>query len=464
VKQALWETNLNAPVRGIYNLMNADPYTLYTDEGAGGEQAATDSFDAAGGITVGSSMIPKPRNVLTMGFDGPKEAPSLRAVLDAKAKQMELKPDKRIQPDPARNRVLDKNYKERSPGGFSKNLAESYPRNPDPKAKLPLNDRARFLVDKKEEIAGRLAEKIKAAGQMGTDTQYFYHSDGPIYRAARKSGLSHDEAGQFLNDFADHYAATSPRTNTQQNLINASLVMAKKSAGIPHREIIGPGSGGISEKGYPMMTGKGGIHGQLIDAIDAGGIDPNTNSKPFNFGNNMAGNLSGVTADTHAIRGALMAANELYPGQVPMEWLLPEARDAYLADPSKLVPGMIDDTLSTQMIGPKGARVDAQTEYPVVADIYHSTADQLGVAPAEAQSLGWFSLGDETNLGSEHKTVADIMDERINVTAQALGVAPEVIAQQYFRRKIPLMALPAGLLGASMYDQMSADEAQAGSY
>jgi hypothetical protein len=99
-----------------------------------------------------------------------------------------------------------------------------------------------------------------------------------------------------------------------------------------------------------------------------------------------------------------------------------------------------------------------------VADIYHSTADQLGVAPAEAQSLGWFSLGDETNLGSEHKTVADIMDERINVTAQALGVAPEVIAQQYFRRKIPLMALPAGLLGASMYDQMSADEAQAGSY
>lgn len=68
VKQALWETNLNAPIRGAYNLMNADPYTLYTDTGAAGQQAATDSFDAGGGITVGSAMIPKPSNALSMGI------------------------------------------------------------------------------------------------------------------------------------------------------------------------------------------------------------------------------------------------------------------------------------------------------------------------------------------------------------------------------------------------------------
>lgn len=66
-KQALWETNLNAPIRGIYNLMNADPYTLYTDEGAAGQQAAVDSFDAASGVTVGSMPMPKPANSLTMG-------------------------------------------------------------------------------------------------------------------------------------------------------------------------------------------------------------------------------------------------------------------------------------------------------------------------------------------------------------------------------------------------------------
>lgn len=68
VKQALWETNLNAPIRGYYNLRNADPYTLYTDTGAAGQQAAMDSFDAAGGVTVGSLPIPKPANSLTMGI------------------------------------------------------------------------------------------------------------------------------------------------------------------------------------------------------------------------------------------------------------------------------------------------------------------------------------------------------------------------------------------------------------
>ena len=68
VGQALWDTNLMAPIRGAYNQMNADPYTLYTDEGAAGQQAVADSFDAAGGITVGSMPMPKPSNALTMGI------------------------------------------------------------------------------------------------------------------------------------------------------------------------------------------------------------------------------------------------------------------------------------------------------------------------------------------------------------------------------------------------------------
>lgn len=68
VKQVLWDSNLNAPIRGAYNLMNADPYTLMTDTGAAGQQAAADSFDAAGGVTVGSMPMPKPSNALTMGI------------------------------------------------------------------------------------------------------------------------------------------------------------------------------------------------------------------------------------------------------------------------------------------------------------------------------------------------------------------------------------------------------------
>ena len=68
VKQALWDTNLNAPIRGFYNLMNTPYDVLAGDTGAAGQQAVADSFDAAGGVTVGSMPMPKPANYLSMGL------------------------------------------------------------------------------------------------------------------------------------------------------------------------------------------------------------------------------------------------------------------------------------------------------------------------------------------------------------------------------------------------------------
>jgi hypothetical protein len=68
VKQALWETNLNAPVRGIYNLMNTPYDVLMGGDSPEKQQAVADSFDAAGGITVGSMPMPKPSNSLSMGI------------------------------------------------------------------------------------------------------------------------------------------------------------------------------------------------------------------------------------------------------------------------------------------------------------------------------------------------------------------------------------------------------------
>lgn len=374
----------------------------------------------------------------------------LREAYDARAAQMDLPPDKRIQPDPSMS-YLDRDYQTPMPGNSFEDLSQKYPRNPDPAAKLPLGDRARVVVDNTDAIAERLAEKIRAAGQMDADTRYFYHSDGPLYRGARKAGLDEAEATAYVNDLGSYVAATSPRTKVEENVRNATSAMAKTAQGIPHREIVGPGSGGISERGYPMMTDKGGIHGQLLDdVIEGRGIDPNTNSKPNNFGQNLVGNRSSATVDTHAIRGTLITLNELQPGSVAA-FILPEFKDAYLANPSKLTPDMIADTLGSQVVKGKGKM---QTEYPVFADVMHKVAERLGVSPAEAQSMAWFGLGGQTNLGSSAKTVADVFDERLSVTAQALGIPVEEAARRVYRRQIPLLATGggAGLLGGMTVD------------
>lgn len=68
LKQALWETNLNAPIRGAYNLMNTPYDVLMGADSPAKEQAVADSFDAAGGVMVGSMPMPKPANSLTMGI------------------------------------------------------------------------------------------------------------------------------------------------------------------------------------------------------------------------------------------------------------------------------------------------------------------------------------------------------------------------------------------------------------
>jgi hypothetical protein len=69
VKQALWDTNLNAPIRGAYNLMNTPLETLlgYGSE-AEQEAAVANSFDAASGLAITSSVVPKPQNSINMGI------------------------------------------------------------------------------------------------------------------------------------------------------------------------------------------------------------------------------------------------------------------------------------------------------------------------------------------------------------------------------------------------------------
>jgi hypothetical protein len=182
----------------------------------------------------------------------------------------------------------------------------------------------------------------------------------------------------------------------------------------------------------------------------------NTNTKPANFGPNMAGNRSGVTVDTHPIRGTMQTLNEISPGSVPDAFISPKFREQYKKDPSILTPNMIDDTLATQMVGPKGDTTKMQTEYPVFADIWHSVADKLGVSPAEAQSMGWFGMGKDTNLGSAPQTLADIVDERIDVAAQIFKVSRQRAAEMVFRREVPLLA-GAGMAGAGA---MAQDEQQ----
>ena len=360
-----------------------------------------------------------------------------KTVLDARAEQMELNPADRVQPS-GQNPLFDT-----SPQSYEQIKVEQkeivLPRNNGEVATLPIRDRARAVLENTDAIAQEIANSIKPA--IGSNVQYFYHT-APLIEKAVALGIPEELAKEQLFKFAQNYAVTSPRTTTDQNLRNASLVSAKETLGKDVTEILGSGGEGINEKGYPMMIGEGGIHQKIINDKQAEGLNVNTNPKPVSFAENVSGNLKVVTVDTHAIRAVFHVMNKLNPGSVPLDFIggktpkkTKEFQEMYKNDPSSLdVATMIKDTLASQMINGQSM----QTEYAVFADIYKKVAELAGVNPAEAQSLTWFSFGDVTGLASAPKTIVELIDDRVDVTSQLTGQSKEEVFKKFMQGGIPL--------------------------
>ena len=355
-------------------------------------------------------------------------------VLRLKAKEMEVDPKLRTQPtgtepvfdlSQAAYEETPKLLRQTDPAVIQASLPRA-----QADATYPLGDRMRNVIDLTPQIAGRLAEKA----QQGRETaqEYFYNT-APIVRGLEAIDVPQDEAIDFLsNRFAPAFAGTSPRTNTEQNLRNASLLMYLRNKGVPISSELYDQFG--NARGYNMM----GSHQDLTGQMFEGRHDPLTNPKPSSFLPNTAGDLGYVTADTHNIRGALLAMNEVEPGSIHKSWFkTPEMAERYAQtaqfDPSK----EINDSLQSAMSGPGGRKM--QVEYGPMADVTFEAARQSGIAPGPMQSLGWFGSGADTGLASETKTIAELMNERVNVTAQALGMHPLVVLRLFQEGKIPLM-------------------------
>ena len=426
-----------------------------------GEKAQQELDLDTGGATLSMNAVGEADKMLKKGLA--KFAPNnimedTKLVLNKRAEEMKLPTNKRVQPS-GQNPLFDT-----SDEAYQKIEVEQketpVPRKNEEQV-YPLNNRAKALEDKSDAIADALAKKIIPF--KGRNIQYFYNTS-PIIKKAVELGIPRDTAIEQLMKFGKNYASTSPRTTTDQNLRNASLVATKEKLNVDLNKVLGPGGEGVNEKGYPMMINPGGIHTKLIDASKADGISFDTNPKPATFAENVAGNLEGVTVDTHAIRAVIDVMNELEPGSVPIEWIggktaekTKQFQEMYKKDPKSLdVSTMVKDTLESQALN----KVSKQTEYAVFSDIYKKVAEKAGVKPAEAQSLSWFANGERTGLASEPKTIVELLDDRIDVTAQLTGMNKEEVFKKFMQGSIPLAS--AGGLSlldtGAMMDEGGTDE------
>jgi len=373
----------------------------------------------------------KPETVPTFGITG--NADIGQEVLRLKAREMEVGPKLRTQPSGADPvfQTTPEAYEETA--SLLRQTDPEIARASLPRAQAgaayPLEGRMRNVMDLTPRIAERLAEKAQQG--RGTSQEYFYHT-APIVRGLQEIDVPERDAIDFLtNRFAPAFAGTSPRTDTEQNLRNASLLMYLRSQGVPITSELYDRFG--NARGYNMM----GMHLNLTGLMFEGAHDPFTNPKPSSFLPNTAGDLNYVTADTHNIRGALLAMNEVEPGSIHPKWFrTPDAARRY-AETAEFNPAKdIDDSLKSAVSGDR----KIQVEYGPMADVTYEAGRLAGIAPGPMQSLGWFGSGTETGLASATKTIPELGNDRIDVTAQVLGISPREVLKLFYEGRIPLMA------------------------
>jgi hypothetical protein len=311
-----------------------------------------------------------------------------------------------------------------------------------PGEKLPGTGRVVPFIENADAIGSLMAERLQPLVQAQSPLLKFY-STGPVIRGLERYGEAPQGPVQFMRDWAGQGAATSPRTKTPPNLRNASFLLYERARGNPMTRARFDVEG--NEPGYSMM----GMHVDLANAFAHGTENPLVNPKPTTFRENWAGNLLDVTGDTHVIRGGLHYLDKLYPGELPPGWFTNAAAyDLYRSKGLQAVPpGGIKDTLDGRTV----AKAFRQAEYLPITEPTYRAAQQLGIAPAEVQSGGWFSLGDLTNLRSPPKTIPHLLNDQIEATARAASVSNETALNWWSRGLIPL----AGVAGAAKMGELA---------
>ncbi|CAB4140016.1 hypothetical protein UFOVP397_52 [uncultured Caudovirales phage] len=400
-------------------------------------------------------------------------------VLDFRASQMRLPPADRVQARPEDQLFAPARFDrplEAGPATAGQELDALRIENIAPNQQLP-GSRARAgvaadlagnygpVMDRIVTELGPVARLMRGEAvpdatpaQMAAARSGEFYNMRPVYDALREGGVPHDEAIRRIRQEAQAIAGTSPRTDTEQNVLNSSFLQNRMARGLPVdaesvQAASGPGSGyGMIYDQHPALT-RGLLDGEISLA---------QNPKPSIFARNISGDRSAVTADVHNVRAVNMLYNDVNPGGLPASSFesakqYQRYRDAYTPDADGNVRGMNDAELREILVArPSGQGIrgqDVSTEYPIYNDITARVGERLGLTPADTQALMWFYYGPRTGLASDAHTVPELLNQRVSITSQGLGMSPAEVFRLYSRNMIPLAgAAPAAVLPSGLLD------------
>jgi hypothetical protein len=79
---------------------------------------------------------------------------------------------------------------------------------------------------------------------------------------------------------------------------------------------------------------------------------------------------------------------------------------------------------------------------------YKGLGKELGLTPAQTQAAAWVGGGKVTGLASDStKPFLGFVEDRVNLTAQKLGMDPKEVLRRFIKGEMPLLS-GAGAVGA----------------
>jgi hypothetical protein len=286
-------------------------------------------------------------------------------------------------------------------------------------------DRVAGLL-KNKDVIGKMLEVIQSGNRMGGSRWY----NAEPLRHEFVNRLGKDTGHHAFRKYMDFVAAASPRSEVGTNARNASFYY--------HRHMSGQGVPEVGDKNpqpYGHMAQRN--HQMNAKSVAGGGLDPLNNPKPASFAENLVGNQSPVTVDTHAFRLPAMLARD--PRYLKTDFQ--SSKDAPKQNIQKDVESgrlPIDDAISRAAYWQEQPK---DNEYGAMEALYKHLARESNLTPAQTQASAWVGGGHLTGLASdESKPFMSFLEDRIHKTAAHHNMEPRDVLDKFVRGQLPLRA------------------------
>ena len=249
------------------------------------------------------------------------------------------------------------------------------------RAPVPRYDPPRGVSDRmKDALADPdVGKALRAAVQKGVQAlPDSWYRTGPLYDVFKQE--LGDKAPQAYERFMQTIAATSPRSRVPDNVRTGSYYYHLDQTGQPIPDKPAPGYGSLAQK----------LHRQNVISVQTGGMDPLQNPKPTSFVENLLGNETPVTIDTHNFRMLGMASKDPRFLATSVEGSDLNPRQAFAQ--GKLT---MDEALKHPTYWESAPN---KNEYAAYEAYQQQQAKKMGMTPAEWQEKMWVGGGKDTGL------------------------------------------------------------------